>query len=114
MYTIHFHDEGTGKSSNEGVFSTAKDAWASAYLPGYGHTEVKEISDEEALAIILMDIEDITDEEYQCEFLPYSIEFSDWEFEEVYDKLREKNIRYHIEHKLPGWELLKEYMDKEN
>ena len=61
---------------------------------------------------ILKDIEDTTDEEYQCEFLPYSIEFPDWEFEEIYDKLRGKNIRYYIEHKLPGWELLEEHLNE--
>lgn len=112
MYTIHFQDEGTGEHFNEGVFSTLHDAQCAYSYPGYGSMKIVEINNEEALAIILRDIEDNTEEEYQCEFLPYSFEFPDWEFEEIYDKLREKNIRYYIEHKLPGWELLKEYPNK--
>ena len=110
-YTLHFSDEGTGENFNEGLFVSREGA-ASAYnYPGYGRLVIIEVDEDKALDILLKMINDDTDEEYETECAPYSSEFSDWEYEELYDEIFRKNAKYYIKRKLPGWELLEEEME---
>ena len=103
MFTIHFCSEETGENANFGLFYSKEEAFCSRHwdYPGYGHQKVVEISDEDALKIILDEINEEANE------LLWEMSDVDEDCAKgVFDSLKQQ----YVSNKNPGWKILAVHM----
>ena len=101
MYTIEFGCEETGEHGYEDVYETLSEAQYAYDYPGYGYYHIVEISEEEALNVLIGRIDEYVDE--RCSE----------EGDDIDEAAREEywlaEVNYRIANKLPGWQLLQRH-----